>query len=613
MEFYSEFKTRGADFGGGFTNGMTMTGNSAVANCRKTFEDEDRTVFEGEGGRIECFHIKRGDVTECCSKYYNGGDSAVTLDMLSSYALKNIHGDVIHRAASFWSAEGRLISQRLVDMNMEPAWCAASVRVEKFGQLGSMPVRKWFPFMVLEDTKTHSFTGIQLYCASSWQMEIFRREEALSLCGGLADYDFGHWCKTIGPGEVFTTPKAVIAQGTSLEEVCDKLVKAQQPRIAAPDQDMPVIFNEYCTTWGNPTEENLEKIAKRLEGSGVRYLVIDSGWYKEEGKDWSGTIGDWNISEAIFPDGLKKVTDMIRSHGLIPGLWFEMENTGWAAKSYHEEQHLLKRFGVPITSGGRRFWDMRDPWVTEYLTDKVIGILKENGFGYLKVDYNESIGVGCDGAESLGEGLRQAVAASQDFFRKLADEIPELVIENCASGGHRLEPSMMELASMASFSDAHECKCIPVIAANLHRLIRPEQSQIWAVLRAEDDIHRIRYSLCAGFLGRLCLSGDIFGVSEENWNETLSAIAFYDRIKEIIRSGRTEVIRCTAESYGKPRGYQAVLREYENRSLLVVHTFENGSNPCIDDLLQGRRIVETWGSDLSGDFRAKAFLLEEAF
>ena len=121
MEFYSEFKTRGADFGGGFTNGMTMTGNSAVVNCRKTFEDEDRTVFAGEGGRIECFHIKRGDVTECCSKYYNDGDSAVTLEMLSSYALKNIHGDVIHRAASFWSAEGRLISQRLVDMNMEPA------------------------------------------------------------------------------------------------------------------------------------------------------------------------------------------------------------------------------------------------------------------------------------------------------------------------------------------------------------------------------------------------------------------------------------------------------------------------------------------------------------
>lgn len=613
MEFYTELKTRPADFGGGFTNGMTMTGSGATAGCRRVSGDEDKTVFEYGDCIIECFHRKRGNVTECCTTCTNNGDSAVTLDMLSSFAVKNLRGDILHRASSFWSAEGRLISSRLVDMNMEQAWCPASVRVEKFGQLGSMPVRKWFPFLVLEDSAAHSFTGVQLYCASSWQIEVFRREEALSLCGGLADYDFGHWCRTLAPGEAFTTPKAVLAEGRSLEEVCDKLVKAQRPRIAEPDRDMPVIFNEYCTTWGNPTEENLEKIVERLEGSGVKYLVIDSGWYKEEGKDWSGTIGDWNISRTIFPEGLKKATDRIRSHGLIPGLWFEMENTGWEAEAYHQEQHLLKRFGVPITSGGRRFWDMRDPWVTDYLTDKVIGTLRENGFGYLKVDYNESIGIGCDGGESLGEGLRQAVAASQDFFRKIAEELPELVIESCASGGHRLEPSMMELASMASFSDAHECKCIPIIAANLHRLIRPEQSQIWAVLRAEDDIHRIRYSLCAGFLGRLCLSGDIFGISEECWQETLSAIAFYDRIKEIIRSGCTEVIRCTAESYGKPEGYQAVLRKYENRSLLVVHTFENGADPAIGDLLQGRRILDTWGSELSGEFRAKAFLLEEEY
>ena len=228
----------------------------------------------------------------------------------------------------------------------------------------------------------------------------------------------------------------------------------------------------------------------------------------------------------------------------------------------------------------------------------------------MKVDYNETIGVGCDGAESLGEGLRQAVAATQDFFVKLTEEMPDLVIENCASGGHRLEPSMMELASMASFSDAHECKCIPIIAANLHRLIRPEQSQIWAVLRASDDIHRIRYSLCAGFLGRLCLSGDIFDVSDENWNEVLEAIAFYDKVKEIIRSGFTKVIRCKADSYGDPHGYQAVLRTLENKSLLVVHTFVNGGNPHISDLLFGQKIIGEWGSELSGDFRAKVFLLE---
>ena len=230
--------------------------------------------------------------------------------------------------------------------------------------------------------------------------------------------------------------------------------------------------------------------------------------------------------------------------------------------------------------------------------------------GYLKVDYNNTIGVGCDGAESLGEGLRQTVEASRSFFRRLADEIPGLVIENCSSGGHRLEPSMMELASMASFSDAHECRSIPIIAANLHRLIRSEQSQIWAVIRAADDVHRIRCSMCAGFLGRICLSGDIDNISDEQMNEISGALDFYGRVKDIIRSGFTSVIRCTSVSCEQPEGYQAVLRKYGNRAILVVHTFENGANPPIDDLLHGMNIVEAWGSELSGDFRARAFLLE---
>ena len=58
-------------------------------------------------------------------------------------------------------------------------------------------------------------------------------------------------------------------------------------------------------------------------------------------------------------------------------------------------------------------------------------------------DYNETIGIGCDGAESLGEGLRQNMERSQAFIEKAKKEIPDIILENCASGGHRLEPSLM--------------------------------------------------------------------------------------------------------------------------------------------------------------------------
>jgi len=101
--------------------------------------------------------------------------------------------------------------------------------------------------------------------------------------------------------------------------------------------------------------------------------------------------------------------------------------------------------------------------VIDYLSQKVIGQLRDAGLGYIKVDYNETIGLGCDNADSSGEGLRQHMQDVQDFFRKMRSELPDLVIENCASGGHRLEPSFMGLSSMASFSDAHETKDIPVM------------------------------------------------------------------------------------------------------------------------------------------------------
>lgn len=604
-----QVKVRGDSFNGHYTNGISLANSESVRRCKEVYKDDEKTVFEAANYKVTAYHVVKGDVTECYTTFENTSSEDITIDLLSSFCIDNIDADVLHRATSFWSAEGKLLTQKLTDLNMEPSWNKHGTRIEKFGQIGSMPVRKWFPYAVLENTATSEFIGVQMYCASSWQIEVFRTDDPVTLCGGLADFDYGHWCKCIGGGQSFTTPKAVIAKGKSLLEVSDKLVKAQKPRIADVDKDMPVIYNEYCTTWGNPTLDNVKKICEALKDTKVKYLVIDSGWYKQPDKFWWDTIGDWDESPELFPNGIKEMTDMIKSYGLIPGIWFEFEKAATLSQLYEKTQHLLKRFGDPITVDGQRFLDMRDDWCIDYLSKKVIDFLKKNGFGYIKVDYNDTIGVGCDGAESLGEGLRQSVLGTQKFFKKLSDEIPSLLIENCSSGGHRLEPSMMELVSQASFSDAHECKSIPVIAANLHRVIRSEQSQIWAVLRAADDIHRVNYILSSAFLGRMCLSGEIFDIDQRAWDTTHKAIDFYDEVKHIIKNGVTTVIDCKCNDYNNLTGYQAVIREYEDEALMVVHTFENGSNPDIDQYLSGYNIIDTFGSELDGDFRGKAFFL----
>jgi alpha-galactosidase len=154
-------------------------------------------------------------------------------------------------------------------------------------------------------------------------------------------------------------------------------------------------------------------------------------------------------------------------------------------------------------------------------------------------------------------------------------ELPELVIEVCASGGHRLEPSMLSLASMGSFSDAHESLEIPIIAANLHRLILPRQSQIWAVLHATDTLQRLIYSLTAGFLGRLCLSGEIDRLNSEQWSLVQEAIRFYEQVAPIIKNGKSRLYRQISPAWRHPQGAQAVARisENGNQALVVVHTF----------------------------------------
>ena len=611
MELRAEVKVMGDAYSGGFACGMSLGRSGTIAGFSKVAEEPEAIRYEDSRGLVLIVHRKQdGEAQRVWTEFQNGSDQEVVLEMLASFALEEVKADAVYRMQSFWSAEGKLRRETICDLHLEPSWNRCATRVERFGNLGSMPVRKYFPFLALEDSESGEVTAIQLYVGASWQMEISVKEsELLTVTGGLPDRELGHWTRKVAPGESFSTPQAVIAQGENLYQACRKLVEAQHPAISPVDDHMGIVFNEFCTTWGNPTLENLKQIADRLEGKGVQFLVIDCGWYGH-GDAWPQSVGDWDVNPERLPGGLKEAADYIRSKGMIPGLWFELESVGPTSSHYNDREHLVKRDGLPLTVGGRRFWDMEDPWVVDYLTEKVIGQLKAGGFGYIKVDYNETMGMGVDGGDSLGDGLQRKVEASRRFFQKIREEIPGIVIENCSSGGHRLTPAFMELVSQASFSDAHETTAIPLIAANLQRVIRPDQSQIWAVMRVTDDDARLQYSLIATMLGRMCLSGDIHNLSDHQWQVVQEAMAFYGKAADIIRDGVTVLHQVSTPGYNEPQGEQLVLRELGNRGLAVYHRFQN-SQDGMPNLPQGCRILESFGS-ADRDFSAQAWLYEKS-
>lgn len=601
MESLIQYKLTGDIYNEAYAGGCSMRNSESVRKLKFSEQTDEsigeqlqvNTIMMDEDGHRLIHHLvwlKNMPYVRISCTFENQSKRDCCLEMFESFSLGGLspymQGDGngtlwLHRVRSVWSQEGRHETIPVEDLQLEPAWDPHAVRCERFGQAGSMPVNRFFPFAAIEDRKNHIFWGAQIAHPASWQMEVYRKDNGLALSGGLADRELGHWMKHVEPGKNFTTPEAIVstAQTDSFDIFTGRLTTAGlvEGFLKAPEseQDLPIVFNEYCTTWGNPSHENICEIVDAIKGKGFKYFVIDCGWYKENGIPWDIGMGDYEVSSELFPDGMEKTVQVIKDAGMIPGIWFEIENVGSASHAYHLTEHLLHKDNAVLTTYFRRFWDMQDPWVDKYLTDKVIGTLKKYGFGYMKIDYNETIGIGCDGAESPGEALRENMEATVSFIEKVKEEVPGIVLENCASGGHRLEPKLMSVMSMASFSDAHECEEIPIIAANLHWVIHPAQSQIWAVIRQDDSLKRIAYSISNTFLGRMCISGDVTQLAPEKWNLIEQGISFYGKIKDIIKEGQSYRYGPKIKSARHPEGWQALLRVGKNKqAYVVIHVFD---------------------------------------
>lgn len=627
-----------------YSPGVTMRNSSSVLlHIEEQAAAENSVVTRlSDGAGNEYIHTLEYDaptgVFSVWVEYRNRSGREQVLEQLQSFSLSGIgapRGDAFSdigmklvRMTSAWSRECRLKEDEFCDLGLDKSWAPHGVRCERFGQLGSMPNRGWYPFAAIEGAGC--VWAAMLEAPFSWQLEVYKLRETCALSGGLADYEFGHWYKKIADGASFSTHKAYIWVGRgSAQDACNAFVRFQDLRLLSSgelpesERGMPVLFNEYCTTWGVPSEENIRALLHSIEGLPVEYFVIDAGWYKPDHCGWGSAMGDWNESRSLFPHGIKAVAEAIRQSGKKAGIWFEFEVAGRDSEAFSREELLLKRDGVPLTSKDRRFFDLRRDAVKGYLSQKVCDFLRENGFEYIKIDYNDSIGMGADGAESLGEGGRQVGEESIEWLARLKSAVPGIVIENCASGGSRIEPLRMSRVSMCSFSDAHECSEIPLVAANVSRVIPARQSQIWAVIREADSAARIVWSMTAAMFGRICLSGDVHKINALQRQKVAEGLDFYTTVRDIVAAGDIAEVFCNIRYYREPKGcqiYKKASRD-KKRMLILVHFFEAPFGACETDIA-GYRLVSAYTTLRYGaeggtlrlepeEYGAGAFLLEK--
>jgi alpha-galactosidase len=286
--------------------------------------------------------------------------------------------------------------------------------------------------------------------------------------------------------------------------------------------------------WGDPTEAKELPLIAAAAKTGCEYFVIDAGWYADLHEDWSPTIGAWEPSATRWPHGLKFVLDQIRQAGMIPGLWLEPEVAGQKSLLARKPDNwFFVRHGKRVLKNSRFLLDFRNPQVRTYLDQVMARVVNEYGAGYIKMDYNVDSLQGTElNADSFGQGLLDHNRAHLDWLDSVLDRYPELVIENCGSGGGRMDYAMLSRLQLQSMTDQEDYLKLPAILVGASAAVLPEQLAIWSYPLANADAEQASFNMVTAMMCRIHQSGRLDSLASAASTQITEGIRIY---KEILR------------------------------------------------------------------------------
>ena len=216
--------------------------------------------------------------------------------------------------------------------------------------------------------------------------------------------------------------------------------------------------------WGGLPSEEMKKRLRELKKHGIRFedIWIDAGWYGDcerceapFNREWRAHTGEWEVNPRVHPNGLVDVAECDKDAGANLMLWFEPERAIQ---------------GTPVT--------VRHPeWFLHChgKQDKILNYGNEDAYGYileLLSRYVEELSLSCY-RQDFNVGLSQYFKENDEENRRGITEIkhimgmyrlwdallkkfPDLLIDNCASGGRRIDIETLK-RSIPFFRSDYQC------------------------------------------------------------------------------------------------------------------------------------------------------------
>lgn len=389
----------------------------------------------------------------------------------------------------------------------------------------SRPSATWLPFFNLR-------TGSDgILCALGWSGRWFA--EFAHDGEGRTDISAGmeHLELRLRPGEEIRSPRVLLLcwQGTPIHAqnmLRQFVLKNHRPRVDGRPAEMPVCNGSWG---GTPTQGHLETIKTIADRAlPYDYYWVDAGWYGTSSEpcpdvfhgEW-GITGDWRVNRNYHPHGLKPISDAAHKAGMKFLLWIEPERAKYGTPvTLEHPEWFLRRTADDPKSNDDLLLNLANPEAWQWAVDTVSALISENGIDCYREDFNLDPGPFWNNADEAGrKGFVEIrfVEGLYAFWEELQRRHPGLLIDNCASGGRRLD---LETISRSVTLWRTDYNCFP--------FLNPDASQahgvglnLWLPSNATSpfaepgDTYQVRSAFSAGIVLNLeefglgnCQAGD---------------------------------------------------------------------------------------------------------
>lgn len=414
------------------------------------------------------------------------------------------------------------------------------------------------PFMAIWDNISNKGMCFHIVPSVSWKMTAKRRatrlnDNILVVEMGISDDRLN---MQILPGEEIYLPEVIYYSFDNKTYMgCDKLHEYLISKY--PVKRLPVIYNTWFSNFDVIDYDYCMKQAKIASDIGCEYFVVDAGWFGEQ-DSWYLHIGDWkeNLTGA-FCGRLKEFADNVRSLGMKFGLWLEPERALSGTESVKEYPEYY------INENDDYFIDFSNPEALKYIENIVFDLIEKYGIEFLKFDFNADCGF-----DNKNAGFYYYHRGNQKFISDIKEKYPDIYIENCASGGGRLDLFHSKFMDGTWCSDNHSIESEVSILTDSILRMNPSSLERWIAIKSvdgftdvchEEKSHsrlvsplnstwaniigtNIKYVDNFAYGGALGLTCNLEEINEEHLKEIKSIVARFKKERDFYKNATCKVL-----------------------------------------------------------------------